>query len=83
MLGVGNVNQKETNLLLVSMLSDEKQKQVFEYLTETYFNDISVYQPKTAEEIFVELAKSRTCYERGEYKDFDEALNEISGKYGL
>lgn len=41
------------------------------------------YSPKSAEEIFKDLAESRACYERGEYEDFDSALDEISKKYGL
>lgn len=39
--------------------------------------------PKSAEEIYSDLAESRACYERGEFKDFDEALNEISEEYGI
>ncbi len=35
------------------------------------------------EEIFAELEESRKCYEKGEYQDFDEALDEISKKYNL
>lgn len=38
---------------------------------------------KTADDIYAELAESRSCYERGEYEDFDDALDEISEKYGL
>ena len=45
--------------------------------------DENPYTPKSAEEIFKDLAESRTCYERGEYEDFDSALDEISNKYGL
>ncbi len=41
------------------------------------------YAPKSAEEIFKDLAESKACYERGEYEDFDEALDEVSKKYGL
>lgn len=35
------------------------------------------------QEILDELAESRVCYERGEYMDFDEALDAISKKYEL
>ena len=39
------------------------------------------FKPLSANDIFEELAESRACYERGEYEDFDDALNEISAKY--
>lgn len=38
---------------------------------------------KTAADICAELAESRSCYERGEYEEFDDALDEISEKYDL
>ena len=38
---------------------------------------------KSAEEIYSELAESRACYERGEYENFDDALDDISRKYSL
>lgn len=41
------------------------------------------FKPKSAEEIYSELADSRVGYERGEYEDFDDALDDISKKYGL
>ena len=41
------------------------------------------YEPKTAEEIYSDLAESRACYERGEYENFDDALDKISRQYGL
>ena len=36
-----------------------------------------------SDEIYSELAESRACYERGEYEDFDTALDDIGKKYGL
>ncbi len=41
------------------------------------------YRPLSAKEIYAELEKSRRCYDREDYKDFDDALNEISRKYQL
>lgn len=40
-------------------------------------------RPMSEQEILEELAESRACYERGEYIDFDEALDMISRKYEL
>lgn len=35
------------------------------------------------EEIYAELEESRACFERGEYKDFNDAIDEIRAKYNL
>lgn len=43
----------------------------------------SPFKPLSAKEIEVELSEARVCYEREEYEDFDEALDELSAKYGL
>lgn len=42
-----------------------------------------VLRHMSEQEILEELAESRACYERGEYMDFDEALDAISKKYEL
>ena len=49
-------------------------------MKEEFFSLIS---GKSAEEIYAELAKSRACYERGEYEDFDVALDDIRTKFLL
>lgn len=49
-------------------------------MKEEFFSLIS---RKSAEEIIAELVNSRACYERGEYEDFDEALDDISAKLSL
>lgn len=82
MLGVDNMNKKETNIALLSTIPDDAQQQIFLYLTENFCTE-NPFKPLTADEILAELAESRACYERGEYEDFDEALDEISKKYGL
>ena len=46
-----------------------------------YFD--TLFKPLSAEKIYSELEESRACYERGEYEDFDDALDEISKKYDL
>ena len=38
---------------------------------------------KSKEMIYKDLEESRKCYERGEYDDFDEALDDIRKKYDL
>ncbi len=42
-----------------------------------------LFKPLSAREILSELKESRTCYENGEYMDFDDALEIISKRYGL
>lgn len=43
----------------------------------------NVMELKSEEIIYAELEESRKCYERGEYEDFDCALDEIEKKYDL
>ena len=57
-------------------------KEVNMDLTQNSFKGNS-WNLKSAEEIYLELAESRACYELGEYEDFDDALDDISKKYGL
>lgn len=82
MTGANIMSTKEANIALLSTIPEEAQQQIYVYLTQNFCNG-NPYKPKTAEEIYTELAESRACYERGEYEDFDGALDEISEKYGL
>lgn len=41
------------------------------------------FTPKSSADIYADLAESRASYERGEYMDFDEALEEISKAYDI
>ena len=47
-----------------------------------FYNE-NPFHLKSADEIYAELAAARACYERGEYEDFDEVMDEISAKYDL
>lgn len=76
------MNTKEANIALLLTIPDDAQPQIFAYLTQNFCNG-NPFKPKSAEEIFSELANSRACYERGEYEDFDDALDDISLRYGL
>ena len=82
MLGADFMSTKEANMGLLSTIPENAQQQIFVYLTQNFCNG-NPYKPKSAEEIYSELAESRACYERGEYEDFDDALDDISKKYGL
>lgn len=82
MLGVDIMSTKEANIALLSTIPEEAQQQIFLYLTNNFCNG-NPYRPKSSEEIYSELSESRTCYERGEYEDFDDALDDISRRYGL
>ena len=73
---------KDTNLALISNIPEFDQKQIYLYLTEHYCKD-GFMKPKSASEILDELSESRECYKNGDYKDFDNALDDISNKYGL
>lgn len=82
MFGVDTMSAKEANIALLSMIPENEQQQIYVYLTETFCKD-NPLQPLSADEIYKEVAESRACYERGEYDDFDVALDEISKKYDL
>lgn len=82
MIGVDIISTREANIALLSTIPEEAQQQIYVYLTQNFCNG-NPYKPKSAEEIYSELAESRACYERGEYEDFDDALDDISKRYGL
>ncbi len=82
MLGVDSMSTREANIALISTFSEDVQQQIFVYLTNN-FCDGNPYKPKSAEEIYAELAQSRDSYEHGDVIDFDIALDEIDKKYGL
>lgn len=76
------MSTKEANIALLSTIPDDAQQQIFVYLTQNFCNG-NPFKPKSAEEIYSDLETSRNCYERGEYEDFDVALDDISKRYGL
>lgn len=82
MMGVDIMSTKEANIALLSTIPEDAQQQIFVYLTHNFCNG-NPFKPKSAEDIYSDLAESRACYERGEYEDFDDALDDISKKYGL
>ena len=82
MLGVDFMSTRDTNVALLATIPEDAQKQIYIYLTQN-FCDGNPYKPKSAKEIYADLAESHACYERGEFEDFDDALDDISEKYGL
>lgn len=76
------MSTREVNIALLSTIPENAQQQIFVYLTQHFCNG-NPFKPKSADEIYAELTEARACYERGEYDDFDDALDEISDKYGI
>lgn len=76
------MSTREVNIALLSTIPENAQQQIFVYLTQ-HFCKGNPFKPKSADEIYAELTEARACYERGEYDDFDDALDEISDKYGI
>ena len=72
----------EANLNLLATIPEENQKEIQRYLLMNFCGN-NPFKPLSKKEILSELAKSRECFTRGEGEDFDEALDEISLKYGL
>ncbi len=82
MQGIETVSAREANIALLSVIPESEQKKIYVYLTSNYCGG-NPFKPLSAEEIYAELEESRECYARGEYEDFDDALEEISTKYGI
>lgn len=82
MQGAHIMSMKEANIALLSMIPESEQKEINDYLLK-HCGKNSPFRPMSAEEIAAELTESRECYERGDYADFEEALDKISAKYGL
>lgn len=76
------MSTREANIALLSTIPENVQQQIYIYLTNNFCNE-NPFKPLTADEIYSDLAKSRESYGRGEYEDFDDALDEISKKYDL
>lgn len=72
----------EANLALISTIPEECQEEIRTYLLMNFCTD-NPFKPLSAKEIESELAQARECYEKGEGEDFDDAVDEISAKYGL
>lgn len=72
----------EANLALISTIPEERQEEIRTYLLMNFCTD-NPFKPLSAEEIASELAQARECYEKGEGENFDDAVDEISAKYGL
>lgn len=72
----------ESNIALISTIPEELQEQIHTLLVTNFCTD-NPFKPLSEKEILDELAEARACYQRGEYKDFDDALDEIGKKYGL
>lgn len=79
--GVDTVNLKEANIALLSAIPEDAQHEIHKYLS-GYCED-NPFKCLSRTDILDELKKSRENYEKGEYKDFDQALNDISKKYDL
>ncbi len=72
----------EANLALLSTIPEERQGEIQNYLLMNFCGN-NPYKPLSANEILSELEESRICYNKGKGEDFDNALDEISLKYGL
>ena len=72
----------QSNLDLIRKIPEEKQQEIHNFLILNLPND-NPFEPMSKQQILNELAESRQQAEDGNYRDFDEALDEIEAKYGL
>ena len=82
MLGVYTMSTKDANIALLSTIPEDAQQEIFSYLTRNFCSE-NPFKAKSSEEILTELAEARACYDRGEYEDFDSALDDISKRYAI
>lgn len=82
MSGVDSMSIKDINVALISKIPEDAQQQIFMYLTQN-FCEKNPFVQKSSEEIYADLERSRICFEKGEYEDFDDVLDSISKEYGL
>ena len=82
MLGADAMSMKETNIALLSTIPEEFQSQIYNYLTKN-FCKTGPFAPRSADEIYSDLAAAREYTARGMYEDFDDALDDISARYEL
>lgn len=72
----------QSNLDLIRKIPEERQQEIHNFLILNLPND-NPFEPMSKQQILNELAESRRQAEDGDYRDFDEALDEIEAKYGL
>ena len=72
--------KKADNVLLPEAPESEREKSNG-HLSGHY--NSNPLKPLSADEIYSELAEARASYARGEFEDFDDAIDKISEKYGL
>lgn len=72
----------ESNIAILNSIPEEMQETIHTYLI-TNFCKSNPFKPLSADEIYGELEEARESYGKGDYKDFDDAIEEISEKYGL
>ena len=82
MVRSGTMSTLETNMAMLATFPEEKQQEIYTYLV-MQCNNNNPFKPVSREEVYAELEESRACFERGEYMDFGDAIDEIRLKYGL
>ncbi|MBQ7067125.1 MAG: hypothetical protein IJN92_09940 [Lachnospiraceae bacterium] len=74
----------EANMALLAAIPEEKQQEIHSYLLMIVnSNSDNPFKPLSRKEIYQELEESRACFSRGEYMDFETALDEIGERYDL
>ena len=73
--------RRNTDFLLDN-LPLAKLQQVFDYVL-NLCDDEDIFAPISKERMLDDLAMSREQVERGEYMDFDDAIDEISVELGI
>ncbi len=72
----------QSNVALIKNIPEERQKDIYNYLVMNFVEN-SPFTPLSEKQIKEELASSREEAAKGNYRDFDEFMDELEAKYGL
>ena len=72
----------QSNVALIQSIPENRQKDIYNYLIMNFAKD-SPFAPLSEQEILDELAESRREAEKGNFRDFDDFMDELEAKYDL
>ena len=72
----------QSNVALIKNIPEERQEDIYNYLVMNYIND-SPIKPRSGQQIKDELSLSREDARNGNYRDFDEFMDDLEARYEL
>ena len=72
----------QSNVALIQNIPEDRQQDIYNYLIMNYATN-SPFAPMNERQIKEELSQSREEATKGNYRDFDEFMDELEAKYDL